>query len=141
MPQARGLGDVFCDWVVKVVRGGGVTVKVIDTIGPYFPTYAGVRQGGPLSLLLFDIVGDGLAMLMKKAHEEEIITRLVPHLVDGGVSILQYADDTILLLEDKLTNARNVKFILCLFEQISGLKINFHKSKIYCVGAAKDRAQ
>jgi hypothetical protein len=66
---------------------------------------------------------------------------MVPHLVDGGVSILQYAYDTILLLEDELENTSNVKFILCLFEQISGLKINFHKSEIFCLGVAKGRAQ
>jgi hypothetical protein len=65
----------------------------------------------------------------------------VLNLIDGGISILQYADDTILLLEDDLENARNVKYILCFFEQISGLKINFHKSEIFCLGDAKERAQ
>jgi hypothetical protein len=45
MMQARGLGDVLCDWIMKVVRRGRCAVKVNDTIGPYFPTYAGVRQG------------------------------------------------------------------------------------------------
>jgi hypothetical protein len=54
---------------------------------------------------------------------------------------LQYPDDTILLLEDDLENARNVKYILCLFEQILGFKINFHKSDIFCLGAARDKAQ
>jgi hypothetical protein len=45
MMQAKGLGDLFCDWIMKVVRGGRVAVKVNDTIGPYFPTFARVRQG------------------------------------------------------------------------------------------------
>jgi hypothetical protein len=31
-----------------------------------------------------------------------------------------------------------MKLILCLFEQLSGLKINFHKSEIYCFGKAKE---
>jgi hypothetical protein len=48
---------------------------------------------------------------------------------------------TILLFEDDLENASNIKFILCLFEQISGLKINFHKSEFFCLGAAKGRSQ
>jgi hypothetical protein len=113
-----------------------VAVKVNDTIGPYFPTNTGVRQGYSLSPL-FDIVGDCLAMPMKKAQAEEIVTGIVPHLVDGGVSILQHADDIVLLLEDKLTNARNVKFMLCLFDQILGLKINFYKSEMYYLGAAR----
>jgi hypothetical protein len=34
-------------------------------------------------------------MMMKKAQNEGIVKGLVPHLVDGGVSILQYADDHI----------------------------------------------
>jgi hypothetical protein len=140
MMQAKGLGDLFCGWIMKVVRGRTVAVKVNDTIGPYFPTFAGVRQGDPLSPLQFDLVGDGLAMMMKKAQNEGIVKGRVPRLVDGGVSILQYADDTILLFEDDLENARNVKFILCLFEQISGLKINFHKSDFFCLGVAKGKS-
>ena len=35
--------------------------------------------------------------------------------------------------------ARNLKFVLVLFEQMSGLKINFHKSEILCFGKAVDR--
>jgi hypothetical protein len=56
MIQAKNLGDVFCDWVMKVVKGGRVAIKVNDTIGPYFPTYAGVRQGDPQSPPIFYVV-------------------------------------------------------------------------------------
>jgi hypothetical protein len=130
MMQLKGFGDTFCDWVMRVVRGGRVAIRVNNEIGPYFPTFAGVRQGDPLSPLLFDVVGDGLALLMKKGQEEGLSKGLVPHL-DGGISILQYADDTILLLEDDFKNARNVKYILCLFEQILGLKIIFTRVKYF----------
>ena len=37
-----------------------------------------------------------------------------------------------------MAKARNMKLILCLFEQLSGLKINFHKSEVFCFGKAKD---
>jgi hypothetical protein len=40
-----------------------------------------------------------------------------PHLVDGGLSILQYSDDTILFMEHDLKNARNLKLILSVFEK------------------------
>ena len=40
-----------------------------------------------------------------------------------------------------LAKAVNMKLILCLFEQLSGLKINFHKSEIFCFGNAKEMEQ
>jgi hypothetical protein len=60
----------------------------------------------------------------------------VPHLVDDGLSILQYANDTIIFLDHDPSKARNLKLLLCAFEQLSGLYINFYKSKIFCFGEA-----
>jgi hypothetical protein len=40
--------------------------------------------------------------------------------------------------EHDLAKVLNMKLILCLFEQLSGLKINFHKSEIFCFGKAKE---
>ena len=79
-----------------------------------------------------------LAILIARAKEEGQVGGLIPHLVDGGVSILQYADDTILFIEHDLEKAVNMKLILCIFEQLSRLKISFHKSEIFCFGKAKD---
>ena len=31
-----------------------------------------------------------------------------------------------------------MKLVLCLFEQLSGLKINFNKSELFCFGRAKE---
>jgi hypothetical protein len=33
-----------------------------------------------------------------------------------------------------------MKLILLAFEQLSSLKINFHKSKLFCFGEARDQA-
>jgi hypothetical protein len=62
----------------------------------------------------------------------------VPHLVDDDLSMLQYVDDTIIFLYHDLERARNLKVLLCTFEQLSGLKINYHKSEIFCYGEAKE---
>jgi hypothetical protein len=116
------------------VKGGKVAIRTNDVVGPYFKAHKGVRHGDPFSPLLFNIAADGLACMIQKAKDEGIIKGLIPHIISGGCCCLQYADDTIFLLQDELENARNLKFILCIFEQISGLKINFHKSKIICLG-------
>jgi hypothetical protein len=41
-------------------------------------------------------------------------------------------------MENDLGQAANMKLLLCAFEQLSGLKINFHKSKVLCSGEAKE---
>jgi hypothetical protein len=79
-----------------------------------------------------------LAIIIQRAKEDGQVEGLIPHLVDGGVSILQYAYDTIIFMENYLERALNMKLILYMFEQLSGLKINFHKSEIYCFGEAKE---
>ena len=82
-----------------------------------------------------------LAILIARAKEDGQVGGLIPHLVEGGVSILQYADDTILFMDHDLPKAVNMKLILCIFEQLSGLKINFDKSENFCFGKAKQEEQ
>ena len=41
-------------------------------------------------------------------------------------------------MENDLEEAKNMKLLLCAFEQLSGLKINFHKSEMFCFGEARD---
>ena len=79
-----------------------------------------------------------LTLFITRAKAAGQVSGVVPHLVDDGLSILQYADDTILFMEHNLEQAHNMKTILCAFEHLSGLKINFHKSKIFCFGDAKN---
>lgn len=99
-----------------------------------------MRQGDPLSPILFNLVVDVLNVLVKRAQNQGLVNGLVPDLVSGGLSMLQYADDTIFLFDGDLHGARNLKFLLCLFEHLTGLKINFHKSEIFCFGAAVENS-
>jgi hypothetical protein len=113
------------------MSGGSVAIRVNNDTGSYFQT----RKG-----LLFNIMADMLAILIKRAKSDGQIEGVIPHLVDGGLSILQYTDDTILFTDHGLEKARNLKLILAVFEQLSGLKINFHKSELFCFGDAQDDA-
>jgi hypothetical protein len=74
-----------------------------------------------------------LAILIERAKVEGQIEGVGPYHVDGGLSILQYADETILFMEHDLENARNLKLILSAFENLSCLKINFRKSELFCL--------
>jgi hypothetical protein len=134
----KGFSEKWCDWVKAFTQKGHVNIKINDQVGNNFQTKKGLRQGDPLSPTLFNIVADMLAVLINRAKREGQITGVVPYLVDEGLSILQYADDTILFMDHDYEKACNLKLILCAFEQLSGLKINFHKSEVFCFGAAKE---
>jgi hypothetical protein len=124
----RGFCPKWCTWIKQVVSGGTVFVKLNNKLGPYFMSHKGVRQGDPLSPILFNMVADCLTRMVRKAQFHGLITGLANNLMTGGVAILQYVDDTIFCLKDDMDNARNVKLLLYLYEMMSGLKINFTKS-------------
>jgi hypothetical protein len=60
------------------------------------------------------------------------------HLIPEGVTHIQYADDTILMIEGDVNSVVNMKFILYCFEWLSGLKINYHKSEAIFFGMEEE---
>jgi hypothetical protein len=57
--------------------------------------------------------------------------------VDGELSIFQ---TQILFKEHDLKKASNRQLILSVFEKLLDLKINFHKSELFCIGGSQDEA-
>ena len=88
--------------------------------------------------ILFNITVDPLVVLKVRAKEDCQVGRLIPHLVNGGVSILPYAYDAIIFMENNLESAVNMKLILCILGQLLGLKMNFHKSELISFGRPKE---
>jgi hypothetical protein len=132
----KDFSTTWCKWIASFMKGVHVGIRINDQVGPNFQTRKGVRQGDPLSLILFNIIVDMLAILINRAKLGQI-SGVIPHILDEGLSILQYAYDTILFMNHNFDQARNVKLLLTAFKQMFGLKINFHKSDFFCFGNAK----
>ena len=79
-----------------------------------------------------------LAILITRAKESGQVEGVIPNLIHDGLSILQYADDTVIFMSHDAEKAVNMKLLLSTIEQLLGLKINFHKSEIFCFGKAKE---
>jgi hypothetical protein len=102
LQQTLRMKGFYPEWRALIndfVSGGSVAIRVNDDTGRYFQTRKGLWQGDPLSPILFIIVADMLAILIERAKLEGQIEDMIPHLVDGGLSILQYVADTILFME------------------------------------------
>jgi hypothetical protein len=75
-----------------------------------------------------------LATLFRKASEQGKIRGVMTHLIPEGITHIQYADDTILMIKGDDELITQIKFILYCFEWLSGLKINYHKSEPFIFG-------
>jgi hypothetical protein len=139
--RMKGFPNVWCQWMESVVSKGSVCVQVNDDLGHFFETKKGLRQGDLLSPILFNLVADMLVVLIERSKGMGFFDGLVPHLVEDGLSILQYGDDMILFLDDDLEKARGLRLVMSAFEKLSGLKINFHKSELFCFGKTKERVE
>jgi hypothetical protein len=74
-------------------------------------TREGLRQGDALSPLLFDLAADALAIILERARNNGFVKGVLSENLNNRVNMLQYADDTIFLLQDDEDSAR----ILSLF--------------------------
>jgi hypothetical protein len=62
------------------------------------------------------LVADSLAKLMSKADTQGKIKGVLSHLIPEGITHIQYADDTILMIEGDDSSILHLKFILYCFE-------------------------
>ena len=126
--------------LVEDGEAGSIRIHINDENSIFFKPGKGLRQGDPLSPLLFNLVADVFSRMLMKAARHGLISGLLPQVVEGGIISLKYADDTLLFLENNLEKACNLKWLLVCFEQMSGMKINYDKSDLLTVGLEEDQA-
>jgi hypothetical protein len=127
-----GFAGEWRRWIRACVCQSSMSVLVNGSPTEDFSVGKGLRQGDPLSPFLFLIIAEGLTCLMSKAVE---IGRFHGYTVNNNISFhtLQFADDTIIVGEGTWDNLWTIKTVLRSFELVSGLKVNFFKSKLYGV--------
>ena len=79
--------------------------------------------------------------MLDKAVAKGHLVGTLDWLIPGGVSHIQYADDTVIMIDGSEKSILSLKLILYCFEWLSGLKINFHKSDVYVFGEDQERKE
>lgn len=100
-----------------------------------FKISKGVRQGDPLSQFLFIIVMEGLNVALEAAKDNGLFKGVqIPNGVPT-LSHLFYSDDLIFVGEWSRSNLKTLARILRCFHISSCLKVKFHKSRVFGIGA------
>jgi mannosylglycoprotein endo-beta-mannosidase len=128
--EKRGFSPKIRNMIRQITRGGSVAVKINNVEGNFFTIGKGLRQGDPLSPILFNFVVDVFTCMLIKAADHSLIRGLFSKVRPGGIISLQYVDDTILFVENNPETARNLKWVLIYFEQVSRMRINYSKSEL-----------
>jgi hypothetical protein len=79
------------------------------------------------------MAASSLAKMVSVAQQNDLVVGFADNIIPRGIAMLQYADDTILLIQDDLEQARNLKLMFYIFEAMYGLKINFEKSEVMMI--------
>ena len=79
--------------------------------------------------------------MLDKLARSGLIQGVLQDFREGGILSLQYADDTILFSSADFSHPYNLKHVIMWFEQIFGMRVNFHKSEIITLNLQEEDTQ
>ena len=126
-----GFAPEFVSWVKACIDKPWIAPLINGRAAPFFQATRGLRQGCPLSPLLYAIKASVLSFQLENARLEQELPgiRLARGIQD--INHAQFADDTILMGGASQIIASRFKTELNRYCLASGSKINFTKSQIF----------
>jgi hypothetical protein len=137
--KAFGFNQIFCHWIHSILMSAKISISINGRQHGFFNCSRGVRQGDPLSPLLFCLA-------------EEVISRSITKLVrDGKLSLIKgskqmdvpshilYADDIMLFCKASRPNIQSLSSLFIKYAETSGQFVNPSKSFIYAGAISSQR--
>eukprot|EP00253_Pinus_taeda_P010381 PITA_10381 len=131
----------FTNWIMGCVTSVSFAVLINGAASSFFKGQRGLRQGCPLSPLLFLLVAEGLSRLISEAKRTGMIKGLEVA-ANLFITHLLFVDDILLFTNGNLDEVKELKAILELFMKATGMQINIRKSQCILEGFSRnERAQ
>ncbi|KAL4347618.1 hypothetical protein GQ457_17G007830 [Hibiscus cannabinus] len=107
--EKMGFGKRWRKWIRLCISTPSISVLVNGVPSKKFNIKRGLRQGCPLSPLLFNLVGEALSALLHKALEAGVLKGVQVGKSNLKFSHIQFADDLILFGDAKEEEVLNMK--------------------------------
>jgi hypothetical protein len=97
---------------MNTIQGGKACINIDGERSQYSNTYQSLRQGDLISPVMFNVVAEVLATLMKKAASQGKVKGVLTHILPHEITHIQYIDDIILMMAGGDQSITNMEFML-----------------------------
>ena len=135
--EIYGFGPDFCRWISTLYEDSLMRFIINDCLSSRIGLQRGVRQGDPLSPLLYVLCVEVLASLIRRSPEIEGF--LLPGAAGLQARARLYADDVFTVLKN-LKPLETLLSLIELYEKGTGAKLNKSKTEAMWLGAWRFRS-
>jgi len=124
-----GFNINFIRWIMSCISTVSFAVLINGSASPFFHSERGLRQGCPLSPLLFLLVAEGLSRAIAAASRDGLFKGIK---ISSSLYLthLLFVDDVLIFCSGSRRDAETLKSILNLFSKATGMEFNSRKSTI-----------
>jgi len=137
--QQFGFHSTFIHWIHSILLSAKISIYINGVQAGYFNFNRGVRQGDPLSPILFciaeEVLSRGIAKLVEEGKVETIVASRSNHIP----SHCFYVDDLMVFCKGKISCLQDLKELFTRYANCSRQIINLSKSSIRVGGVSNVR--
>ncbi len=139
-----GFGSKWKMWIKNFISTVRFSIMVNGSPSGFFGSSSGIRQGDPLSPLLFLLVMEVLSRMLSRTEEAGLIRGFkAGKAQEEGlfISHLLFADDTVVFCDADPEQLLHLRMVLSCFEAVIDLGVNMGKSELVLVGDVRNGSQ